>query len=230
LSASFSPGPSWTIPGRLPDAALSKLQAKRGGLQPACADPVSQSSLPGPTLPYELTSLEAAGLSKMVWFSPVRESAPRKAGMFVSAAVASGFLAAAIAGVFYAMPTMARTQAPSTQQVPVAEATPTPAPVSRPAPAELEVTGVRFITDVPDQRPQIHYLVVNHTNTVLNGTLVNVTLRASGSDTPLSQFSFRTPRLGPYEYKEMVSTIERLNRPLELPDWRDVLAETELVR
>jgi hypothetical protein len=68
---------------------------------------------------------------------------------------------------------------------------------------------------------------VNHTNGSLSGVVVNVTLRAAGNQPPLSQFSFRSPRLAPYESKEMVSSIERLNRPLETPDWRDVQAEIE---
>ena len=165
------------------------------------------------------------------WFTPVATQAVRKSGMLVSAAVASGFLAVAIAGVFYAMPTMARSEVPRAMPVePPAQPPAEPAAPIHEAPPELEVAGVRFVTDLPDRRPEIHYLVVNHTNTALNSVVVNVTLRAGADQPTLSQFSFRGPRLGPYESKEMVSTIERLNRPVDLPDWRNLQTEVELSR
>jgi hypothetical protein len=96
----------------------------------------------------------------------------------------------------------------------------------------VEVTGIRFVTDVPGQSPQIHYLVVNHGNLPLAGLTVSVTLRAAGteSESPLSQFAFRAPRLGPYESKEMVSSIERFNRPVTLPNWRDLRAEIQIAQ
>ena len=167
----------------------------------------------------------------MMWFTPAAPRPAGKSGMFVSVAVASGFLALAIAGVFYAMPTMARSEVPRPVPVDVpAEPIHEPAAKPNPAPPELEVAGVRFVTDVPDRQPQIHYIVVNHTNEALSGLVVTVTLRASTDQAPLSQFSFRAPRLGPYESKEMISTIERLNRPVDLPDWRDVQTEVQLSR
>jgi hypothetical protein len=64
------------------------------------------------------------------------------------------------------------------------------------------------------------------------GVTVNVTLRAAGpaDGSPLSQFGFRAPRLGPYESKEMVSSIERFNRPVTLPDWRELKAEVQIAQ
>lgn len=114
-----------------------------------------------------------------------------------------------------------------------------PAPPPEPAPAEIpsdpiarvvEVTGVRFVTDIPNRPPQIHYLVVNHSNLPLQGVTVNVTLRSTSSEAPLSQFAFRAPRLGPYESKEMISSIERMSHAVTLPAWQELRTEIQISR
>ncbi len=231
LASPFSGEPPLAAAVHNPTLSPSAIRVAKGDLSLASSDPVEQIGLPGPTLPFELTSLNAAGIAKMLPLGG-RLQAQRRSGTFVSIAVASGFLAVAIAGVFYAMPTLARSNAPDTKPVakavePASVPEPAPARVEHRAPAEIEVTGVRFVTDLPDRPPQIHYLVVNHTHGSLSGVVVNVTLRAAANQPPLSQFSFRAPRLGPYESREMISSIERLNRPLDAPDWRDVQAEIE---
>lgn len=211
--------------------SVAAIEPATGERSIAGSEPQANLSVPGPVLPHELTSLHAAGVARMLPLNAAAQ-ASHKRGWMVSAAVASGFLALALAAVFYAMPTLAEPSSanskaePAPRQVAVVPEPP-PAP-ARKSPRELEVTGVRFVTDLPDRGPQIQYIVVNHSNAPLNGVVVNVTLRATASQSPLSQFSFRTPRLGPYESKEMISTIERLNRPLDLPDWREVEAEVEI--
>jgi hypothetical protein len=60
---------------------------------------------------------------------------------------------------------------------------------------------------------------------------VYVTLRTA-DDTPgqppLSRFSFAAPNLGPYQSKEMISSIEKMNRPVALPEWQDLRADLEI--
>jgi hypothetical protein len=73
--------------------------------------------------------------------------------------------------------------------------------------------------------------VVNHSNSGLEDVMVYVTLRASGSkpgQLPLSKFSFHTPKLGPFESKEMTSPIEKLPRSGSLPEWQDLRADVAL--
>ena len=82
-----------------------------------------------------------------------------------------------------------------------------------------------------NKKPQIHYLVVNHSNAPLHSMTVYVTLRASTSkpgQPPLSRFSFRSPDLAAFEAKEMASPIERVVGPLDLPDWQDLRADVEV--
>jgi hypothetical protein len=151
--------------------------------------------------------------------------------------VAAAVLAGTLGVTFYAMPGLASAPPAAARKEVAAKSTPAPVPPPSPASANplarvVEVTGVRFVTDLPGLSPQIHYLIVNHSNAPLLGVTVNVTLRAAGPDplTPISQFAFRAPRLGPYESKEMVSTIERYNRPVSLPDWRDVRTEIQITQ
>jgi hypothetical protein len=102
--------------------------------------------------------------------------------------------------------------------------------VVNPLSRSIEVTGFRIVTD-PSKKPEIHYLVVNHTPGRLSNMTVYVTLRTA-DDTPgqppLSRFSFAAPNLGPYQSKEMISSIEKMNRPIALPEWQDLRADLEI--
>lgn len=214
--------------------ARARMQAARGP-SPAARPEVKEAiSLPGPTLAHELTSLEAAGLARVLVLQPAEE-APRHAGWFLSIVVASGMLALALSAVFYVLPSAATPAAsvpppPQPSPQPAAFTPETPRAPEHPQAAAVEVTGIRFITDLPNRPPQIHYLVVNHGPAPLAGLVVTVVLRAADTATgqPLSQFSFRAPALGPYESKEMVSSIERVSRPVDIPHWRNLRAEVRI--
>jgi hypothetical protein len=93
----------------------------------------------------------------------------------------------------------------------------------------VEVTGVRFME--VNKKPQIHYLVVNHSNAPLSSMTVYVTLRASNAkpgQTPIARLMFRSPTLAAFEAKEMFSSIEHAIGPLDLPDWQDLRADVEI--
>ena len=94
----------------------------------------------------------------------------------------------------------------------------------------IEVTGFRVQMD-PAKKPEIQYLVVNHTASRFSGVTVYVTLHAAHEapgQPPIGRFHFGAPDLKPYESKEMASAIERVNRPSDLPDWQDLRAEVEI--
>jgi len=94
----------------------------------------------------------------------------------------------------------------------------------------IEVTGFRILMN-PASKSEIQYLVVNHSPNRFSGVTVFVTLRAANAqrgEPALCRFAFASPDLGPYEAREMSSEIEKLNRPVALPDWQDVRAELEI--
>jgi len=102
--------------------------------------------------------------------------------------------------------------------------------VANPLSRSIEVTGFRIVTD-PLKKPEIHYLVVNHTPARVANMTVYVTLQtadARAGQPPLSRFSFAAPNLGPFQSKEMVSFIEKINRPDALPEWQDLRADIEI--
>lgn len=121
------------------------------------------------------------------------------------------------------------------KQVAVAEAA-APAPVVRtasvaPAASPIEVTGFRIQID-PAKKPEIQYLVVNHSAVRFTGVNVNVTLYAADAKAgqpALCSFQFAAPNLGPYQSKDMTSTIDPETRPVSVPDWQDLRASVEIV-
>jgi hypothetical protein len=121
------------------------------------------------------------------------------------------------------------------KQVAVAEAA-APAPVMRtasvaPATSPIEVTGFRIQIE-PAKKPEIQYLVVNHSAMRLTGVNVNVTLYAANAKAgqpALCSFQFAAPNLGPYQAKDMTSAIDPETRPVSVPDWQDLRASVEIV-
>ena len=121
------------------------------------------------------------------------------------------------------------------KQVAVAEAV-APAPAvpsasAAPASSPIEVTGFRIQTD-PAKKPEIQYLVVNHSPLRFTGVNVNVTLYAADAKAgqpALCSFQFAAPNLGPFQSKDMTSSIDPETRPVSVPDWQDVRASIEIV-
>ena len=101
---------------------------------------------------------------------------------------------------------------------------------SNPLSKAIEVTGIRIVMD-PSQKPQVQYLVVNHSPARFPDATIYVTLRSADAhigQAPLCRFSFAAPNLGPFEAKEMISSIEKTSRTVNLPEWQDLRAEVEL--
>jgi hypothetical protein len=200
-------------------------------------------TLPGPALPPQLTSLEQAGLARILTHRPRPSSPPSARGWLVSGLVMLALVAVAIGILLVVTPlTPAKPQAavphggvPHGDVRQAVQEAATPAPViAQPASYSLskmvEVTGFRFVVD-SSKRPEVHYLVVNHSAAELNDVTVFVTLRTNGAkpgQPPLCRFSFRPAGLAGYEAKEMVSPIQKLPPASALPEWRDLYADVEL--
>jgi hypothetical protein len=105
-------------------------------------------------------------------------------------------------------------------------------PAAHPLAQFVEVTGFRIVVDF-NKKSEIHYLVVNHSGADLSDVTVYVTLRTAGAkpgQPPVCRFSFRAPNLGPFESKEMTSTIEKLSRAITLPEWQDLRPEVQIAQ
>jgi len=189
-------------------------------------DSARRVTLPGPMLTPSLVSFKDRELHPIL-----REA--RRARNF---AIPTWLLRLMIVAVLVLL--VVRVIFPTQPQKPAAAAsaavTPAaPAPeasVVNPLSRSIEVTGFRIVTD-PSKKPEIHYLVVNHTDARISNMTVYVTLRAADDkpgEPPLSRFSFAAPNLGPFQSKEMISSIEKMNRPVALPEWQGLRADLEI--
>jgi hypothetical protein len=205
-----------------PDAfrSMQPAQSHRRPMQP---DTAPRITLPGPTLPSELLSLSQAGLSAIPGF-PRRKPPAGFPSWVISGTVMAVLLLGGIAAASYVLP--GNPPNPAANSEPPSGTMPSNYPLAK----YVEVTGFRFVMDL-NRRSEIHYLVVNHSAAPLTGVTVVVTLRAARSKPgapPLARFSFQAPELQPFESREMTSAIEKLTRPVELPEWQDLRAEVDI--
>ncbi len=200
------------------------------------ADAGPRITLPGPTLPPELTRLQDANVVSMIGEDTAqrtKEAIPASKnaggpGWLVSVLVMLLLLAAGLGIVFYLLPhTAADTKPAPTPAVPAT----TNAPVtggSSPLAKFVEVTGFRIVT-AADKKSEVQYLIVNHSDADISGGNVFVTLRSiKPGQAPVCRFSFKVPTLGPFESKEMSSPIGSSTRAVSLPDWQEIRAEVQI--
>ena len=197
----------------------------------ASAKALPTVTLPGPALPRELMSLQAAGLVP-IGRGGKRGDASAGGNGWLMKSVVVGILLTAGLATYSMMPGTSSSTAPPK---PTPEPAPDPPVSARTVRSTnslaryVEVTGVRFME--VNKKPQIHYLVVNHSNALLNSMTVYVTLRASNAkpgQPPIAKLTFRSPALAAFEAKEMFSSIEHAVGPLDLPDWQDLRADVEV--
>jgi hypothetical protein len=195
-------------------------------------------TLPGPTLPPELARFQNANLVTVIG-DATRTGKFRLPGWAVSFLVMLALLVIGVGVVFYFLPvahSSAETQAPVVEGHGNASQPAVPPLPSQPAAHPLaqfvEVTGFRIVVDF-NKKSEIHYLVVNHSGADLSDVTVYVTLRTAGAkpgQPPVCRFSFRAPSLGPFESKEMTSSIEKLTRATTLPEWQDLRPEVQIAQ
>jgi hypothetical protein len=177
------------------------------------------------------------GSKKKAAGAPGKGAGSSVKGWLVSLSVMTVMLAAGGAVIYWAIPaqTLASVRNSVSKTDPDAAAAANGAPETPATPTnsltkQIEVTGFRFVA-TPNKKPEIHYLVVNHSQLALNDVTVYVTLHANTAkpgQPPLSRFSFRAPNVGPNESKEMSSTIEKMSQPVSLPEWQDMRVEVSL--
>ena len=157
-------------------------------------------------------SLQAAGLVPYRKGGKRGDAAPSGSGGATKYIIAVAMLLTAGAATYSLMPAPSAS-APSSPAPETAPEPPVSVQAARPANSLarlVEVTGVRFME--VNNKPQIHYLVVNHSNAPLHSMTVYVTLRASSAkpgQPPIAKITFRSPALAAFEAKEMFSSIER---------------------
>jgi hypothetical protein len=226
----------------LPLAPMQKYTpATRNSIRPASppvkilgADAGPRITLPGPSLPPELTRLQDANpvtdlvehkeAPKATANAPVQA---QQGSWFVTVMVA--LMLSAVAGSAFYFLVMPRIVADAKPAATPAEAATVPAPVksTNPLARFVEVTGFRIVVD-SSKKSEVQYLVVNHSDADIANANVFVTLHGAKAGSPtVCRFSFKIPSLAPFEAKQMSSPIERA-RTLALPDWQDLRADVQI--
>ena len=93
----------------------------------------------------------------------------------------------------------------------------------------IEVTGFRIVMN-PEGKMEVQYIVVNHSPVRFPDAKVFVTLystEARAGQPPVCQFTFKAPNLGPFEAKEMASSLES-TKSANLPDWSSLRASVTI--
>jgi hypothetical protein len=193
-------------------------------------------TLPGPTLPPELTRLQEANVVTVIG-EPTAQRAkeaiePKKTGApgwLVSLGVMLLLLAIGLAIVFYLLPHTVADAKPGPTPAEAATVT-APAASTSPLAKFIEVTGFRIVTSSdPAKKSEVQYLVVNHSDADISDANIFITLKSvKPGQPPVCRFSFKVPSLAPYESKEMSSPIEKSTRPVSLPDWQELRAEVQI--
>ena len=94
----------------------------------------------------------------------------------------------------------------------------------------VEVVGLR-LTEEPNKKPQVRFVVVNHSGAEIADLAANVNLwarTAKSDEETVGTFSFKIPSLGPYETKEMSGLLSTKLRVYELPDWQNLVPEVQI--
>lgn len=94
----------------------------------------------------------------------------------------------------------------------------------------VEVVGLR-LTEEPNKKPQVRFVVVNHSGAEIADLAGNVNLwarTAKSDEEAVGTFSFKIASLGPYETKEMSGLLSTKLRVYELPDWQNLVPEVQI--
>lgn len=218
-------------------ATSRSIQPAKPRAQILAADSGPRITLPGPTLPPELTRLQDANVVTVIGEQTAQRAKeaipPAKTagapGWLVSALVMIVLLMGGLAVVYFLLLPHTVADAKPAPTPAVAATGPAPTGGTSPLAKFVEVTGFRIVTSADaKKKSEVQYLIVNHSDADISDANVFITLRsAKPGQPPLCRFSFKVPSLGPFEAKEMSSPIEK-SRALSLPDWQDVRADVQI--
>jgi hypothetical protein len=107
-----------------------------------------------------------------------------------------------------------------------APAPPLPAVEEHPGARFVEVAGVRVVT-APNHKPQLQYIVINHSAGELTGLNIHIALRSADSPSgpPLIRVSSIVPSLGANQSKEIRMDLDAGLGAASVPDWQSLRTE-----
>ncbi len=94
----------------------------------------------------------------------------------------------------------------------------------------VEVTGLRIAASV-NHRPQLEFIVVNHSATALSDIGLQIAVRSASSSAgvaPLFRVSTTVSSLGPYQSREFRAELEPEVHATDVPDWQSLRADVHI--
>lgn len=144
-------------------------------------------------------------------------------GLFVGAGGVIQYLTANRDAKAASVAVAPRASEPALPAVPVVE--------EHPAARFVEVAGVRVVT-APNRKPQLQYLVINHSASEVTGLNVHIAVHSAESPTgtPLFRVSSVIPSLAANQSKEIRTDLDAGLKTASIPDWQSLRTEILIAR
>jgi hypothetical protein len=221
VTAPAPPTEQWMRSPRLVFIAKAPGNAARAALR----DEPQPPTLAGPCLPPQLLNLTESRGSR---HRPPSKSAATSTWL-VSIVVIALFLGGGSLLQYLTAnrDAKAASVAPApTETREAAPAPPLPAVEEHPGARFVEVAGVRVVT-APNHKPQLQYIVINHSAGELTGLNIHIALRSADSPSgpPLIRVSSIVPSLGANQSKEIRMDLDAGLGAASVPDWQSLRTE-----
>jgi hypothetical protein len=226
VTAPAPPAEQWM---RTPRLVFTAKEPGNAGLATLAAGP-QPPTLAGPCLPPQLQNFTASSGSRHRLLGK-RAAAPT---WMVTVLIIALFLGGSSL-VQYLTANREAKAAPAaaapTRTSDPASATALPAAEEHPGARFVEVAGVRVVT-APNRKPQLQYIVINHSAGELTGLNIHLALRSadSPSGAPLIRVSSIVPSLGANQSKEIRTDLDAGMNAASLPDWQSLRTEILIAR
>ncbi len=102
---------------------------------------------------------------------------------------------------------------------------------SNPLQKDVEVVGIRIMSDKTKNGQIVKFLVVNHSAVELTDLAANVTLWASTSrseEDAVGSFGLKAASIKSGEAVELSSPLKSEKGPADIPDWRNLSADIQI--
>jgi hypothetical protein len=94
----------------------------------------------------------------------------------------------------------------------------------------IEISGVRFIQDAKKKTTMAKFVIINHSDSDINGLAGNVTIwgrTQKSEEDAQGTFTFST-NLGPMETQELTVPLKTKLKIYELPDWQNITTDVQI--
>jgi hypothetical protein len=215
--AKAAEAPPQQVPQTVPVSAVTTPSP----VPPASASP----SNPLPTAPYMLTPPTPAAPPRVIppvdvppsFASAAPPPTKRASPTIVAIGSAVAILAVLAVLYLYVLPKTSEPASSTTLETPAATAGADSSTPVHPLAKYIEVTGLRIIEEGKGQ-VKLGYIIVNHSPADLPELKAHLTLTAGGKQ--FFDFPTSIPSIGPYESKDLSTSVRTQLQPYELPDWQ----------